>query len=73
VELSRGEELKIIYVWYGMIYRHPKAVLEDLNKCVFGRIVGYLNDKDGYQVYVPSIQDCALALSASNQNEFAPI
>jgi len=25
------------------------------NKSVFGRMIGYLNDKDGYQVYMPSL------------------
>ena len=32
---------------------HPKAILEEIR--LFGRMVGYLNDKDGYQVYVPSL------------------
>jgi len=27
------------------------------NKSVFGRMISYLNDKDGYQVYVPSLNN----------------
>lgn len=37
--------------WHGVLYIHPKAVSE-----VFGRMIGYLNDKYGYQVYVPSLK-----------------
>jgi len=33
-----------------------KQFRKKLNKNVSGRMIGYLNDKDGYQVYVPSLK-----------------
>jgi hypothetical protein len=33
----------------------PKQFQKKFDKCVFGWMIGYLNDKDGYQVYMPSL------------------
>jgi hypothetical protein len=34
----------------------PKQSGKKFKENVFGRMIGYLNDKDGYQVYVPSLK-----------------
>ena len=34
----------------------PKQFWKKLNKNVFGQVIGYLNDKEGYQIYLPSLK-----------------
>ena len=34
----------------------PKQFRKKFDKSLFGRMIGYLNDKDGYQFYMPSVK-----------------
>jgi hypothetical protein len=43
------------------------------NKSLFGLMMCYLNDNDGYQVYVPFPSRLCTRISFSRQNEFAPV
>ena len=55
VEWSRDEEPgSSTCVWHSVMYTSQSNSGRNSTR-MFGRMVGYLNDKDGYQVYVPSL------------------
>ena len=59
VEWSSDEELGSKCVRHRVLCVHLKQFRKKFNKNVFGRMIRYLNDKGGYQVYVPSLKKTA--------------
>jgi hypothetical protein len=56
VEWSSDEELGSTCVRQECYVHIPKQFRKKFNKNVFGRMIGYLNDKNGYQIYVPPLK-----------------
>ena len=63
MEWSRDKELRSpTCVWHGVFFIYTNQFPKKFyNKGVFGRMISYLNDKDWYQVYVPSVNKTVLS------------